>query len=114
MDASKSSISENIRLVEFLLHIVVCCHSEMSRYCHSNDDLRCVGDHGKKLPQQAGLWKVQTNAFSMIGESFTRLGASFPVDTWQSVVEVGCALFLSSFNVFLSGELRLLTLFFRF
>ncbi|CAO2816693.1 unnamed protein product [Amaranthus hypochondriacus] len=88
IDSRKSSIAENIRLVEFLLHIVVCCHSEMSRICHSNDDLRCVGDHGKKLPQQAGLWKVQTNAFSMIGESFTRLGASFPVDTWQSVVEV--------------------------
>lgn len=69
----------------------------MSRICHSNDDLRCVGDHGKKLPQQAGLWKVQTNAFSMIGESFTRLGAYFPVDTWQSVVEVSNALFFEFF-----------------
>lgn len=88
MDPRRSSVSENIKLVEFLLHIVVCCHSELNGSLHSNGSLMCHGDSGKRFPQHAILWKIQTTAFSMVGEAFTRVGPSFPVDTWQSVVEV--------------------------
>lgn len=88
MDPRKFSILENIQLVEFLLHIVVCCHSELNGSYYSNGRLRCHDNSGKILPQQASLWKVQATAFSMVGEAFTRVGSSFPVDTWQSVIEV--------------------------
>ncbi|KNA24383.1 hypothetical protein SOVF_016150 isoform C [Spinacia oleracea] len=88
MDPRRSSISENIQLVEFLLHIIVCCHSELNGSYHSISDLRCCGDSGNRNPQHASLWKVQTTAFSMVGEAFTRVGPSFPLGTWQSVVEV--------------------------
>ncbi|KAL2940357.1 HEAT repeat-containing protein 6 [Bienertia sinuspersici] len=88
VDSRRNSISENIQLVEFLLHIVVCCHFDLNGSYHSNGDLSCGGDSGKRFPQHGSLLKVQTTAFSMIGEAFTRVGASFPVDTWQSVVEV--------------------------
>ncbi|XP_021763705.1 uncharacterized protein LOC110728369 [Chenopodium quinoa] len=88
MDPRRSSTSENIQLVEFLLRIVVCCHSELNGSYQSNGNMSCRGDSGKRIPQHASLWKVQTTAFCMVSESFARVGSSFPVGTWQSVVEV--------------------------
>ncbi|XP_059662080.1 uncharacterized protein LOC132308109 isoform X2 [Cornus florida] len=40
------------------------------------------------MPRYNSLWEVQTVAFTMIGEVFSRVGSSFPLETWQSTIEV--------------------------
>lgn len=85
VDPQRCSVTENIRLVEFLLQVIMCCHSELNGSYHSAE---CRGDSGKRFPQWTSLWKVQTTAFSMVGEAFARVGSSFLVEIWQSVVEV--------------------------
>ncbi|KAK9742008.1 hypothetical protein RND81_03G142900 [Saponaria officinalis] len=88
LEPRRSSISENSMLVEFLLHTVICCHSELNGYGPSRGDVRWSSAPRKRYVHQISLWKVQTTAFSMIDEAFSRVGSSLPIEIWQSVVEV--------------------------
>ncbi|KAL6526451.1 hypothetical protein OROGR_015541 [Orobanche gracilis] len=66
-------LSENEQLVTFLLQVVGYFQGD-SIY----DNYTISG----------GVCEVLTLAFAMIGETYSRLGSSLPVDTWQSTVEV--------------------------
>lgn len=88
VDPQRCSVTENAQLVEFLLQIIMCCHSEANGSHHSAGDLRCCGDSGKRSASWTCLWKVQTAAFYMVGEAFARVGPSLTVEIWKSVVEV--------------------------
>ncbi|KAK9275882.1 hypothetical protein L1049_023156 [Liquidambar formosana] len=84
----KCLLSENIQLVKFLLRIVECSHAELLCSSYSNGNQRCGPEVGKRIPRSSTLWEVLTITFTMIGEVFSRLGSSFPVDIWQSTIGV--------------------------
>ncbi|XP_074286919.1 uncharacterized protein LOC141612106 [Silene latifolia] len=88
VEPRRSSTLENNTLVDFLLHTVICCHSELNGYGPSREDVRCSNASRNRFDQQHSLWKVQTTAFSMVDEAFSRVGSSFSLEMWQSVVEV--------------------------
>ncbi|CAA0838457.1 ARM repeat superfamily protein [Striga hermonthica] len=66
-------LSENEQLLAFLLQVVGHFHGE------SIYDKHIV---------RGGVCEVLTTAFAMIGEAYSRLGSSLPVDAWQSTIEV--------------------------
>uniref|UniRef100_A0A5B7A0N8 Putative HEAT repeat-containing protein 6 n=1 Tax=Davidia involucrata TaxID=16924 RepID=A0A5B7A0N8_DAVIN len=84
----KCSLSENTQLLNFLLSIVASSHAELFCLFYSSGNQRCAAEFGKRIPRCNSLWEVQTVAFTMIGEVFSRVGSSFPVDIWQSTIEV--------------------------
>ncbi|KAL9230385.1 hypothetical protein vseg_005746 [Gypsophila vaccaria] len=87
LEPKRSSISANSMLVEFLLNTIICCHTELNGYGPSRGDMRWSSAPRKTYVHQIGLWKVQTTAFSMIDEAFSRMSSSLPAEIWQSVVE---------------------------
>ncbi|KAL6571731.1 hypothetical protein OROHE_003374 [Orobanche hederae] len=66
-------LSENEQLVTFLLQVVGYFQGE------SIYDNHIIS---------GGVCEVLTLVFAMIGEAYSRLGSSLPVDTWQSTIEV--------------------------
>ncbi|KAM7531528.1 hypothetical protein LguiB_034938 [Lonicera macranthoides] len=80
--------SENIRILDFLLSIVSRSQAALIYSTYSSGNHSTGTEIGKGVPQYNSLWEVQTTAFSMIGEVFSRVGASLPVDHWQSTIEV--------------------------
>ncbi|KAF8379868.1 hypothetical protein HHK36_027333 [Tetracentron sinense] len=81
----RCSPSETTQLVKLLLRLVVCTHAELCCSFSSSGSQRCAADRDLKYNS---LWEVQTIAFAMIGEAFSRVGLSVPVDMWQSTLEV--------------------------
>ncbi|KAJ4711744.1 HEAT repeat-containing protein 6 [Melia azedarach] len=84
----KFSPLENIQLVKFLLHILGCSHAEFVSLYNSSVNQRSTADTGKRLAKCTSLWEIQALAFTMLGEAFSRAGSVFPVEIWQSTVEV--------------------------
>lgn len=84
----KSSVSENIKLLNFLLHITSHSHRQLVSFCRSNGNQRSAPEVGKKSSRYSSLWEVQTTVFTMLGDSFSRAGTLFPVEVWQSTLEV--------------------------
>ncbi|XP_021900526.1 uncharacterized protein LOC110816583 [Carica papaya] len=79
----KTSVSEDVHLVKFLLNSIECLQTDLVfsyRYRQSssaNAANRC-----------SGLWEFQALAFTMLGEAFSASGSSFPRDICQSIIEV--------------------------
>ncbi|KAI3460726.1 hypothetical protein Pfo_017389 [Paulownia fortunei] len=71
-------LSENEQLLNFVLQVVGYFHGE-SIYCSYLSDSHTVS---------GGVCEVLTIAFAMIGEVYSRVGSSLPVDIWQSTIEV--------------------------
>lgn len=86
----KCSAADEIQLVKFLLRIIESLHSQLSSSSHSIRNQSSVPEVGKRkpIPRHGSLWEVQTFAFTMLGETISRAGSSFPVDIWKSTIEV--------------------------
>lgn len=84
----KFLLPDNIQLVKFLLRIVDCSRAHLISSSYTSANQRSAAATGKRLPKYSSLWEVQTVAFTMLGESFERVGSSFPADVWQSTIEV--------------------------
>lgn len=86
----KCSAADEIQLVKFLLRIIESLHSQLSSSSHSTRNQSSVPEVGKRkpIPRHGSLWEVQTVAFTMLGETISRAGSSFPVDIWKSTIEV--------------------------
>ncbi|PHU28230.1 hypothetical protein BC332_00323 [Capsicum chinense] len=80
--ASESTglLAEHTQLLNFLLRIVSSLQQEAGNLSNSRGK--------KKLSGYDSLWEVETVAFTVIGELYSRFGSSFPVDTWQSTIEI--------------------------
>lgn len=83
-----SSVPENTPLLNFLLGIVSCSQVELIHSSYLSGNQRCAAEFGRRISGYNSLWEVQTTAFTMISDLFTRGGASLPVDNWQSTIEV--------------------------
>ncbi|XP_057510262.1 uncharacterized protein LOC130792729 isoform X1 [Actinidia eriantha] len=84
----KYSLSENTELLNFLLSIVTYTHAELFCSFSSSGNPLYTAELGKRVPRCNSLWEVQTAAFTMIGEVFSRVGSSLSVDIWQSTIQV--------------------------
>ncbi|TXG50166.1 hypothetical protein EZV62_022690 [Acer yangbiense] len=84
----KLSLTENVQLAKFLLYIIACSHPAFVCVYNSSANQRSMVATGKRLPKYTSLWDVQTLVYTMLGEAFSRAGSSFPVDIWQSTIEV--------------------------
>ncbi|KAL2539022.1 ARM repeat superfamily protein [Forsythia ovata] len=73
-------LSENEQLLNFLLQVVTCFHGE-SIYSS------CLSDNHKVF-EYNNVLEVQTIAFTMIGEVYSRVSSSLSVRIWQSSIEV--------------------------
>ncbi|XWS50226.1 hypothetical protein CRYUN_Cryun12cG0070300 [Craigia yunnanensis] len=84
----KCSLSDDIQLVNFLIHVITGSHVDLISLYRPSGNLKSAIEIGKKLPRYGSLWEVQTVAFTMLGEVYSRTGSSFPVDMWQSTIQV--------------------------
>ncbi|GFS44555.1 ARM repeat superfamily protein [Actinidia rufa] len=84
----KYSLSENTELLNFLLSIVTYTHAELFCSFSSSGNPLYTAELGKRVPRCNSLWEVQTAAFTMISEVFSRVGSSLSVDIWQSTIQV--------------------------
>ncbi|KAG6418405.1 hypothetical protein SASPL_120609 [Salvia splendens] len=73
-----ASLSENGQLLNFVLEVVACFQggSKHSTYFSDNYSI------------SRGVCEVLTIAFAMIGEAYSRVGASLPVEIWKSTIVV--------------------------
>lgn len=83
-----SSVLENSEVVNFLCCNIECFHAELY-FSHPSGNLRYAPVAEKRVPRLGSLWELQTLCFTMLGEAFSRVGSSIPVDIWESVIEVG-------------------------
>ncbi|CAA2966828.1 HEAT repeat-containing 6 isoform X1 [Olea europaea subsp. europaea] len=72
-------LSETEQLLNFLLQVVTCFHEE-SIYSS------CLSDNYKAFGYN--VLEVQTIAFTMIGEVYSRVRSSLPFQIWRSSIEV--------------------------
>lgn len=84
----RSSVSDNITLLNFLLHISSRSHTQLISFCRSNRNQSSISEVCKTSSRYSSLWEVQTTVFTMLGDSFSRAGSFFPVEVWQSTMEV--------------------------
>ncbi|OMP02756.1 hypothetical protein COLO4_10863 [Corchorus olitorius] len=84
----KYSLSDDIKLANFLLHIIACLHVGLISLYRPSGNQKSSIEMGKKQPRYGNLWEVQTAAFTMLGEVYSRNGSSFAVDIWQSTIQV--------------------------
>ncbi|XVF10239.1 hypothetical protein REPUB_Repub07fG0165800 [Reevesia pubescens] len=84
----KCSLSDDIQLVNFLLHIIARSHLDLISMFRLSGNQKSAIEMGKKLPRNGSLWEAQTASFSMLGEVYSRTGSSFPVDILQSTIQV--------------------------
>ncbi|XP_077233476.1 ARM repeat superfamily protein isoform X2 [Tasmannia lanceolata] len=82
------SLAENSKILELLLHIISRSHAVLFCSSYSSGNQRYAIDIGTKIPKCNDLWEVQTIAFSMIGDAFSRNGSNISVNMWQSMLEV--------------------------
>lgn len=80
--------SEDILLVEFLLRVISSCHAEFMSSSRSVSSQRFGAEIGKRIPHNSSLWEVQAVAFTMLADTISRVGSSFPGDIWQSTIQV--------------------------
>lgn len=73
-----ASLSENGQLLNFVLEVVDYFQRDSKHSTYFSDNYSVSG----------GVCEVLTIAFSMIGEIYSRVGASLPVEIWTLVVEV--------------------------
>ncbi|XP_022722364.1 HEAT repeat-containing protein 6 isoform X2 [Durio zibethinus] len=84
----KCTVSDDVQLVNFLLHIIACSHVDLISLYRPSGNQKSTIEKGKKLPRYGSLWEVQTAAFTMLGEVYSRTGSSFQFDIWQSTIQV--------------------------
>ncbi|KAL1086589.1 hypothetical protein V6Z11_D08G124900 [Gossypium hirsutum] len=73
--SSASLYKPTLECLETLRYLV----SENQRKCSLPDDIQL---------RNGSLWEVLTASFTMLGELYSRSGSSFPVDIWQSTIQV--------------------------
>ncbi|XP_039045292.1 HEAT repeat-containing protein 6 isoform X2 [Hibiscus syriacus] len=84
----KFSLQDDIQLVNVVLHIIARMHMNVISLYSSSGNQKSAIEMGKKLPRNGSLWEVQTASFTMLGELYSRTGSSFPIDIWQSTIQV--------------------------
>ncbi|XP_022762478.1 uncharacterized protein LOC111308416 [Durio zibethinus] len=84
----KCSLSDDIQLVNFLIHVNARSHLDLISLYRPSGYQKSAVEMGKKLPRYGSVWEVQTVAFTILGEVYSRTGSSFPVDMWQSTIQV--------------------------
>ncbi|KAL8142683.1 hypothetical protein V2J09_015715 [Rumex salicifolius] len=84
----RSSPSENIQLLKFLLSVIECCHTELHNAPNESRDGDCKSNNGTLIPKWSCIWKVQSTSFWMVGEVFSNVGSSLPVGIGQAALEV--------------------------
>lgn len=84
----KCSLPDDIQLVNVLLHIIARSHTDLISLYSSSSNQKSAIEMGKKLQRNGSLWEVLTSSFTMLGELHSRSGSSFPVDIWQSTIQV--------------------------
>lgn len=84
----KCSLPDDIQLVNVLLHIIARSHTDLISLYSSSRNQKSAIEMGKKLQRNGSLWEVLTASFTMLGELYSRSGSSFPVDIWQSTIQV--------------------------
>ncbi|KAM7256187.1 hypothetical protein ACFE04_011928 [Oxalis oulophora] len=84
----RCSLSDDIHLVKFLLDMVTYCHAELTPSYRASAKHKAVVRMGNQLPKHNSLWEVQTVAFNILGDVFSRSGSLVPVDVWRSTIEV--------------------------
>ncbi|XVF53243.1 hypothetical protein PTKIN_Ptkin05aG0084100 [Pterospermum kingtungense] len=83
----KCSLSDDIQLVNFFIHIIARSHMDLVSLYRPSGNQKSAAEMGKKLPRYGSLWEVQTVAFTILGDIYSRNGSSFLVDTWQSTIQ---------------------------
>ncbi|XP_057781200.1 uncharacterized protein LOC130999628 isoform X4 [Salvia miltiorrhiza] len=71
-----ASLSENGQLLNFVLEVVEYFHGDLKHSTYLSDNCSI----------SRGVREVLTIAFAMIGEVYSRVGASLPVEIWKSTV----------------------------
>ncbi|KAH1107431.1 hypothetical protein J1N35_011199 [Gossypium stocksii] len=84
----KCSLPDDIQLVNVLLHIIARSHTDLISLYSSSRNQKSAIEMGKKLQRNCSLWEVLTASFTMLGELYSRSCSSFPVDIWQSTIQV--------------------------
>ncbi|XVE64543.1 hypothetical protein DITRI_Ditri07aG0108700 [Diplodiscus trichospermus] len=84
----KCSLPDDIQLVNFLIQVIARSQAGLISLYHPGGNQKSSIEMGKKLLRYGSLWEVQTVAFTMLGEVYSRTGSSFPVDLWQSTIKV--------------------------
>ncbi|XWS38094.1 hypothetical protein CRYUN_Cryun19dG0101100 [Craigia yunnanensis] len=84
----KCSLSDDIQLVNFLIHVMGRSHLDLISLYRPSGNQKSAVEMGKKLPRYGSFWEVQTVAFTILGEVYSRTGSSFPVEMWQSTIQV--------------------------
>ncbi|KAI3787534.1 hypothetical protein L1987_42072 [Smallanthus sonchifolius] len=79
-------LSDNVQLLEFLLKIVSYSQNVLAS-CFLGNIQGYPLESRKIILQKNNLWEIQTTAFTMISEVFSRVGASLPAHIWQSTVD---------------------------
>ncbi|XP_041993449.1 HEAT repeat-containing protein 6-like isoform X1 [Salvia splendens] len=73
-----ASPSENGQLLNFVLEVVACFQGDSKHSTYFSDNYSV----------SRGVCEVLTIAFAMIGEAYSRVGASLPVEIWKSTIVV--------------------------
>ncbi|KAL3743793.1 hypothetical protein ACJRO7_018975 [Eucalyptus globulus] len=84
----RSSLSDNMELVKFLCHNVARTRVKLLSSSYRSGNKIHAAFAEKRTPRFSSLWEVQTLAFTMLGEAFSRVGPLFPPDIWQLVIKV--------------------------
>ncbi|KAL8253852.1 hypothetical protein R6Q59_032073 [Mikania micrantha] len=79
-------LSDNVQLLEFLLNIISFAQNVVAP-CFLGNIQGYPLESQKMILQKSNLWEIQTTAFSMISEVFSRAGTSLPAHLWQSTVD---------------------------
>ncbi|KAK1408968.1 hypothetical protein QVD17_41162 [Tagetes erecta] len=80
------TLSDNMQLLEFLLKTVSFSQSVLAP-CFSGNIQGYPLESRKMILQKNSLWEIQTTAFTLISEVFSRAGTSLPAHHWQSTVD---------------------------
>ncbi|KAH6806622.1 hypothetical protein C2S51_031453 [Perilla frutescens var. frutescens] len=75
--AAAASLSENGQLLHFVLEVIEYFQGDLKHSTYFVDNYSVSG----------GVCEVLTTAFAMIGEVYSRVGASLPVEIWKSTIE---------------------------
>ncbi|PON93043.1 Armadillo-type fold containing protein [Trema orientale] len=86
----KTSTSDDVHLLKFLLHIIASSHPDLISSSHtiSTAAQRVFSETGTRITPPESFWELQTIAFMMLAETISRVGPSFAADIWKSTIEV--------------------------
>nr|XP_043638828.1 HEAT repeat-containing protein 6 isoform X2 [Erigeron canadensis] len=71
-------LSDNAQLLDFLLRTISLSQNFNQGYPSESRNM---------ILEKNNSWEIQTTAFTMISEIFSRVGSSVPVDHWQSTID---------------------------